>query len=95
MHHVIAFDVVDDKRRRQVVKVLRTRAVRVQQSVFEANLDPEGVRALRRELEALLAFKEGDRIGIYPVPKDDWQRAWRVGLAPTLPGVLLVPDEES
>lgn len=55
MFTVIAFDIVDDRTRYRVVRVLREYAVRVQKSVFEApNLPPNHFRRLREDIEAII-----------------------------------------
>jgi CRISPR-associated protein Cas2 len=52
---VIAFDIVDDRVRYRVVKVLRKYAVRVQKSVFEAaHLPANHLRRLQQQIDRLI-----------------------------------------
>lgn len=63
---VIAYDISSDRRRRRVAEALEARAVRVQESVFEARLT-------RRQAEAIMAalrrhIAAGDSLRLYTVP---------------------------
>lgn len=57
-HYVIVYDIADDKRRNQVVKVLKDYAHRVQYSVFEAELKPDSLVMLRRRISKVINVKE-------------------------------------
>jgi CRISPR-associated protein Cas2 len=48
---VICYDIADDKRRRRVDKVLSGYGVRVQESVFEAEMDEKRYLEVRRKLK--------------------------------------------
>jgi len=54
MHYVIAFDVSSDKVRRRLTKLLLSRGVRIQESVFALNLKQHEVKALAKRLENIL-----------------------------------------
>jgi CRISPR-associated protein Cas2 len=65
MFTVIAFDIVDDRTRYRVVRVLRRYAVRVQKSVFEApDLPPNHFQRLRERVEHLIDM-EVDKVRYY------------------------------
>ncbi|GAB1365187.1 hypothetical protein MASR1M36_00580 [Candidatus Cloacimonadaceae bacterium] len=54
MHYVIAFDVSNDKVRRRLTKILLSRGVRIQESVFALSLKQHEVKALAKRLENTL-----------------------------------------
>jgi CRISPR-associated protein Cas2 len=54
---LISFDVRDTKRYRQVTKIIKGVAVRVQYSVFRARLDDRETERLRWELSRVMAPK--------------------------------------
>jgi len=54
MFIVISYDVVSDKRRTKVLKLLKGYGTHVQYSVFECELDPAQLQALRRRLRELI-----------------------------------------
>lgn len=65
MFTVIAFDIVDDRKRYRTVRALRRYAVRVQKSVFEApNLRPNAFQRLRHQIERIIDSRE-DKVRYY------------------------------
>ncbi len=54
MFTIISYDIVDDKRRTSVMKLLKGYGVRVQYSVFEAMLDGREFRDLSEHLRKLI-----------------------------------------
>lgn len=60
MRHVICYDIVDDRIRRQVVKVCEKYGQRVQYSVFEARLTKQRQIQLERDLKESMQGKESD-----------------------------------
>lgn len=64
--HVLCYDVADDRRRRQVARVLEDVGVRIQDSVFEADLDHDLLDRLRERVRRCLAPAE-DSFTIYPL----------------------------
>lgn len=65
MFTVIAFDIVDDRTRYRVVRILKRYAVRIQKSVFEApKLAPNAFQRLREDLERVIDTDE-DKIRYY------------------------------
>lgn len=61
---LIAFDVSDNRRRRQVARVLLAAGHRVQRSVFEAWLTPAQRQRLERRLAEVLD-PEHDRLDVF------------------------------
>jgi CRISPR-associated protein Cas2 len=64
MFVVVAYDIVDDKIRRHLVKVLKNYGRRVQKSVFECRIDDRQYLKMRREIEKLIDF-EADSVRYY------------------------------
>ncbi len=58
MFLVISYDVVDDKRRLKVAKLLTDFGQRVQKSVFECDLDDRRFLALKQKLEKVIHHEE-------------------------------------
>lgn len=76
--YVIAYDIVDDRRRARVARVLQGYGVRAQESVFECWLEEHRLRALvprlRRELDAV-----EDKLRIYPLCGRDARDITQIG----------------
>lgn len=66
MFYAICYDISDDRRRLQVAKVLQDFGERVQLSVFEANLSPDELARLKRQVRAHLDLEE-DSLRLYPL----------------------------
>lgn len=77
----VAFDVSDDKRRIQLVKILEKFGVRVQYSLFEFWLTP----ARKKEFFAMLRLKqflnhnEGESLLVVPIPESIIPKIERYG----------------
>ena len=68
MIYLVAYDIVDDRRRLDVSALLGVYGARVQLSVFECELtDPSMLASLREALRRLIDVAE-DQIRIYPLP---------------------------
>jgi CRISPR-associated protein Cas2 len=63
---VIAYDMADDRRRRQIVKCLASKMQRVQESVFEGWLTQSELNDLMIEATQLLDLQE-DKLRAYPL----------------------------
>jgi CRISPR-associated protein Cas2 len=61
---VIAYDIVDDKRRNRIASELRNYGVRVQRSVFECHTDRKEFNRLLSSLETMTDMTE-DHIRFY------------------------------
>lgn len=77
---VISYDIPNDKRRREVAKILEGHGQRVQYSVFECDLDD--VKTDKLELQLLRKIdKEEDDIRFYPLNRADIERVRMLGKA--------------
>jgi CRISPR-associated protein Cas2 len=54
MFTIISYDIVDDKRRTKIMKLLKGYGIRVQYSVFECRLSPVEFAKLGQELRGLI-----------------------------------------
>lgn len=61
---VVSYDIVDDKARNKIAKILLDYGTRVQYSVFECNIDSEQLAMMEGRLTKVLNGKE-DTIRIY------------------------------
>ena len=66
MRWIIAYDIVDDRIRRKVIKELTVYSNRVQKSVFEGDVATGSVKELLKKLEKVIDLKI-DSIRCYPV----------------------------
>ncbi|WP_300282773.1 CRISPR-associated endonuclease Cas2 [Peptacetobacter sp.] len=64
---LVIYDVVDDKRRRELVKYLNEFGIRVQKSAFEMLLDKKRTKELKKGLKKL--YDSEDKINIYQFGK--------------------------
>jgi CRISPR-associated protein Cas2 len=64
MNYVVAYDIVDDRRRYRVARFLEGWGRRVQKSVFECDLSAEELEKVCSQLKELLNLPE-DRCHIY------------------------------
>lgn len=92
MRVIISYDISDDKRRRNVVKVLEGIGFRVQYSVFEAELSVQQYRALKQRLRPFIAPKTTDSIRYYRLTADCADLIEVVGtdLSQTLGGLHII-----
>lgn len=63
---VIAYDIADDRRRRQLVKCLASQMQRVQESVFEGWLMQKELNDLINQAKPILNLEE-DQLRAYPL----------------------------
>lgn len=71
--YVVTYDIRDDKRRNQIVKVLETIGVRMNYSVFECVLTDVQYRNMCRKLEKIVVKRE-DWVNIYPLCSECYTR---------------------
>lgn len=64
---MIAYDIGDDRNRRQAFKILKNYGVRVQYSVFECMLDEYQFTELRMQLAQVIG--DEDSLRLYPLCK--------------------------
>ncbi|KAF0139488.1 MAG: CRISPR-associated Cas2 family protein [Stygiobacter sp.] len=85
MIYVITYDIDDDKQRYKISKLLEEYGVRVQESVFECNLNTQLYDKLLNKLVAYA--NDGVNIRIYPVCKECFLKAVGMGNLKYLPGL--------
>lgn len=66
---VISYDIVDDKRRKQLSDYLESYGVRVQYSVFETELNQSQLDRVIKGIQKRINSDE-DTVRIYPIAKD-------------------------
>ena len=76
---IISYDVVDDRRRTKVLKLLKGYGSRVQYSVFECDLEPAAFEQLGRKLAALIDLNT-DSVRCYRLDAAAVQRTQIVGI---------------
>ena len=62
MKIVVSYDISDDKRRREVAKIMEGHGYRVQYSVFECELDLKQIAKLQKKLRPFVKIKDMDSI---------------------------------
>ena len=65
---MISYDVVDDKKRLKLMKLLKDYGSRVQKSVFECNLSPKTYEQIKAGVEEIIN-KRKDRVRYYQICK--------------------------
>jgi CRISPR-associated protein Cas2 len=81
---VIIYDIADDRRRCRIAKVLEERAVRVQESAFEARLSSRQLDGLMNRLTRLATAE--DSLRAYTVPENALARCRVHGGGPIADG---------
>jgi CRISPR-associated protein Cas2 len=66
---VVAYDIPDDRRRLRLAHALKDIGVRVQYSVFECHLEPDGLENLRKRLGKMVDTAE-DSVRLYRFCQD-------------------------
>lgn len=77
---VVCYDIADDRRRREVVKVLEGFGRRAQESVFECELEDEQRERLETRLRRAIEETEDD-VRFYPMNRADLKRVRLLGRA--------------
>lgn len=85
---VIAYDIVDNRRRRLVADFLGRHANRVQESVFEGMLTGQEIQQVTKTLGELMEKGE-DSLRCYPIGVEDPNRRRALG---TQPGMACTQD---
>jgi CRISPR-associated protein Cas2 len=70
---LISYDIVDNRRRNKVLKLLKGYGTRVQRSVFECRLSGQEFAVLGRELRALIDA-DGDSVRCYRLDAETARR---------------------
>ena len=66
MFYLVCYDVVSDRRRYRVARLLERYGMRVQKSVFECVLTPDIRESLQQRLERVIRADE-DQVRFYPM----------------------------
>lgn len=74
IHCLIIYDIVKNKRRNKLCKMLEGFGIRVQKSCFEVLLEPSSYGVLQKELSNFYDEDEMDNIIIYPLINSKIQR---------------------
>jgi CRISPR-associated protein Cas2 len=83
--HVLAYDVVCDRRRRKVAKIAESYGQRVNDSVFECDLAPKArVRLLARLSRAIES--DEDAVRLYPIGEAQVKQVATLGRMPDVVG---------
>lgn len=85
MIHIVTYDIDDDKVRNRASKILEDYGVRVQESVFECNLDSAKYAELLQRLKKLTTGNVNIRI--YPVCRTCFSKAVGIGEIKSYPGL--------
>jgi CRISPR-associated protein Cas2 len=83
---VVAYDCPCDKRRRRIAVLLEGYGVRVQESVFECELQPEVFQRLRSRLQRLIRADE-DAVRLWPLSRRSCARIVNLGRPVATPGI--------
>lgn len=67
MIYLICYDIVDDRRRTKLSKLLKTYGLRVQKSVFECKLNEQQFQYLQQKTSSMINLNE-DQVRFYPIP---------------------------
>ena len=91
MFTVISYDVVSDKQRSKVLKLLKGYGTHVQYSVFECDLNEQQLATLKRELAALVDANT-DSVRLYRLDPPGVRRIeiLGIGLVSTEPITIVV-----
>lgn len=81
MFYLICYDIVDDRRRARVARLLEAYGVRIQKSVFESVLDPAQYEKLQTRLLNLLDRRE-DQLRFYPLSEPCRNKVIVLGIQP-------------
>lgn len=79
MLHVLAYDISNNKRRRQIVKSMEGIGRRVQESVFETCMTSAQIRRVVLEVAPKLVPTDGDSLRVYRVCASCAEHRVRVG----------------
>lgn len=79
--YIIAYDIVNNRRRRKIAQLLEAHGTRMNRSVFECILDNNSFTDLLKRLERLVKKSE-DSVLLYQQCRVCGPKAFRIGTAP-------------
>lgn len=80
--YVVSYDIVSDRLRAKVSKVLEEYGIRVQYSVFECRVEERRIRSLYNRLMELMNGEEEGSIRFYPVCANCENKIRTIGQVP-------------
>jgi CRISPR-associated protein Cas2 len=81
MRFLICYDVIDDKLRNSLVRILEVYGERIQYSVFEFNLNPAKFSEMKHKLRKSKIFDRNKlSLSIYPICESCYRKAERYGI---------------
>ena len=83
MFIVVTYDIVDDKIRTRLFKLLKRYGDRVQYSIFECEISPDQFRKMRDEIADIISGDDGD-LRYYEVCAECRRRIMSFGRAVTI-----------
>ena len=86
MRWVVAYDSPCDKRRRKLAALLEGYGVRVQESVFECELNARSFAQLRQRLERLI-LPTDDAVRLWPLSRRCCAQIVNLGIPVARPGI--------
>ena len=88
MHFVVAYDIVQDRRREKVMNTIKNFGLRVQYSVFECELTIQRADQPLERLRALIDPRR-DRVNMYPLCDACFFRSESIGRGAKKPSIRL------
>lgn len=80
MRFLVCYDVVDDKLRARIVRILESYGERIQYSVFEFNLTPAKIHEMKHKLiKGKMLNKKRMSFSIYPICDSCYKKVERYG----------------
>lgn len=88
--YIVAYDIVNDKRRRDIVTLIQANGgIRKNKSVFELILTIDKYRKMKETLLNIIV-KNKDVVLMYPICKKCYAKSITVGSEPVKPSVIVV-----
>lgn len=79
--YLVCYDVVNDKRRNRIAKLLKGYGLRVQKSVFECLLSDDQLQLVKTRLDRYLKLEE-DQVRFYPMSGHTRRKVIILGMQP-------------
>lgn len=86
--YILVYDIVNAKRLRKIANICEKYLIRIQKSVFEGELTPSQIHALRCDINREIE-KEEDSVIIFEFPKKYEKKKIMMGIIPQDPYVIL------
>jgi CRISPR-associated protein Cas2 len=76
---VIVYDISETKTRNKFAKELLYYGIRTQKSLFEAEVTEGELKELKKLVDLFAGMNEKDKIHLYEMEPDNYQKTWRLG----------------